>query len=175
MPKSYISIGGNIDKDLHIPAGLKALERLFGKLFVSSVYESEPVGFSGDPFYNLVVGFDTDFSIMEIIKHLRQIESANGRIRNGQKFSGHTLDLDLILYGNQIVDNDDVQIPRKDIENYAFVLEPLAEIAPGLEHPVRSISFEKLWNKFNKTGINQKRVRPPWLSKFSDSRHFIFP
>ncbi|MGZ8191643.1 MAG: 2-amino-4-hydroxy-6-hydroxymethyldihydropteridine diphosphokinase [Methylococcaceae bacterium] len=162
MPKAYISIGGNIDKDIHIPAGLKALESVFGKLTVSSVYESEPVGFSGDSFYNLIVSFDTDLSIAEITGQLRQIEADNGRTRNGQKFSAHTLDLDLILYDDLVINQDGLQIPRKDIEKYAFVLEPLAEIAPSLQHPISSISYKKLWEKFNKTDVKQKRVKPSW-------------
>jgi len=162
VPKAYISIGGNIDKDIHIPASLKALESMFGKLTVSSVYESEPVGFSGDTFYNLIVGFDTDLPITEITRQLRQIESDNGRTRNGQKFSAHTLDLDLILYDDLVLNQGGLQIPRKDIEQYAFVLEPLAEIAPHLQHPVSAISYKKLWEKFNKAGVKQKRVKPSW-------------
>jgi 2-amino-4-hydroxy-6-hydroxymethyldihydropteridine diphosphokinase len=164
VPKAYISIGGNIDKDIHIPAGLKALEGVFGKLTVSSVYESEPVGFSGDTFYNLVVGVDTDLSITEFTEQLRQIESNHGRTRNGQKFSAHTLDLDLIIYGDLIYNHGGLQIPRKDIEQYAFVLEPLAEIASTLQHPISSISYEKLWETFNKDGVKQKRVEPSWSS-----------
>jgi len=55
------------------------------------------------------------------------------------------------------------QIPHKDIVQHAFVLEPLAEIAPTLQHPISTISYEKLWKSFNKTDAKQKRVKPPWL------------
>ncbi len=162
MTQGYISIGSNIDKDLHIPASLDALESAFGKLSISSVYESEPVGFTGDIFYNLVVGFESELEVKAVAKQLRQIELDNGRTRDCQKFSARTLDLDLILYGDLIVNDGRLQIPRDEIEHYAFVLEPLAEIAPDLKHPISSHSFAELWVQFDKTGLKQKRIAPSW-------------
>jgi 2-amino-4-hydroxy-6-hydroxymethyldihydropteridine diphosphokinase len=162
MPKGYISIGSNIDKDKNIHASLQALEHHFGTLTISSIYESEPVGFSGDTFYNLVVGFDSELEIKEVAKQLRQIELDNGRTRDSQKFSARTLDLDLILYGDIIVNDGRLQIPRDEIERYAFVLEPLAEIAPTLKHPVNHTSYAELWEKFDKTDLKQKRITPDW-------------
>jgi 2-amino-4-hydroxy-6-hydroxymethyldihydropteridine diphosphokinase len=158
MPTGYISVGSNIDRDKNIPAGLRALERSFGKLTVSSIYESEPVGFSGDSFYNLVVGFHSESGVKEVAKQLRQIEWDNGRADDSQKFSARTLDLDLILYDDLIVDDGQLKIPRDDIERYAFVLEPLAEIAPALKHPVSGVSYAELWKKFDKANLQQKRV-----------------
>ena len=130
MSTGYISIGSNIDKDKHILASLQALEKLFGKLTISSIYDSEPVGFTGDSFYNLVVGFNSELSVKEVAKQLRQIELDNGRTRDSQKFSARTLDLDLLLYDDLILNDGRLQIPRDEIERYAFVLEPLAEVAP---------------------------------------------
>ena len=162
MPKGYISIGSNIDKDKNILASLQALEHHFGELTVSSIYESESVGFTGDTFYNLVVGFNSELSVKEVAKQLRQIELDNGRTRNSQKFSPRTLDLDLILYDDLIINDGRLQIPRDEIELYAFVLEPLAEIAPALKHPISHISYAELWEKFDKTTLKQKRVKPAW-------------
>jgi 2-amino-4-hydroxy-6-hydroxymethyldihydropteridine diphosphokinase len=162
MPKGYISIGSNIDKDKNILASLHALEHHFGKLAISSIYESEPVGFSGDSFYNLVVGFDSDLKVKEVAKQLRQIELDNGRTRDCQKFSARTLDLDLILYGDLIVNEGRLRIPRDEIERYAFVLEPLAEIAPTLKHPFNHTSYAELWEKFDKADLKQKRITPDW-------------
>ncbi len=164
MSRGYISIGSNINKDEHVPASLRALEQTFGKLAVSSVYESEPVGFSGDVFYNLVVGFDSDLEVKPVAKLLRQIELDNGRTRDSRKFAARTLDLDLILYGDLIVNDGRLQIPRDEIEHYAFVLEPLAEIAPDLKHPISHINYAELWEKFDKTELKQKRVTPSWGS-----------
>ncbi|MDD2660941.1 MAG: 2-amino-4-hydroxy-6-hydroxymethyldihydropteridine diphosphokinase [Methylococcales bacterium] len=164
MSRGYISIGSNIDRDKNIPASLKALERNFGKLTISSFYESEPVGFTGDAFYNLVVGFNSEAGVKEVAKMLRQIELDNGRKRDCQKFSARTLDLDLILYDDLILNDGRLQIPRDEIERYAFVLEPLAEIAPALRHPVSHLSYAELWEKFDKTNLKQKRVKPAWAS-----------
>ena len=162
MPKGYISIGSNIDRDKNILASLKALEHHFGKLTISSIYESEPVGFTGDAFYNLVVGFNSELGVKEVAKLLRQIELDNGRTRDSQKFSARTLDLDLILYDDLILNDGQLQLPRDDIERYAFVLEPLAEIAPALTHPVSRLSYAELWEKFDKTNLKQKRVTLDW-------------
>ena len=162
MPKGYISIGSNIDKDKNILASLHALEHHFGELTVSSIYESDSVGFTGDTFYNLVVGFNSELGVKEVAKQLRQIELDNGRTRNSQKFSPRTLDLDLILYDDLIINDGRLQIPRDEIERYAFVLEPLAEIAPALKHPITHISYAELWEKFDKTNLKQKRVKPAW-------------
>ena len=162
MSKGYISIGSNIDKDKNILASLQALEHCFGQLTISSIYESEPVGFTGDNFYNLVVGFNSDLGVKEVARLLRQIELDNGRTRNCQKFSARTLDLDLILCDDLILNDGRLQIPRDEIERYAFVLEPLAEIAPTLKHPISHLSYAELWEKFDKTNLKQKRVTPAW-------------
>ncbi len=162
MPTGYISIGSNIDKEKHIPASLEALEKHFGALTVSSTYESEPVGFTGDPFYNLVVGFDSSLDVNDISQILKQIELDNGRNRDCKKFSARTLDLDLLLYGDLILNEGKLQLPRHEIEQYAFVLEPLAEVAGHLRHPVSGERYAVMWEKFDKTGLNQHRVSVPW-------------
>lgn len=158
MTRAYISVGSNIDRDKHIAAGLLALKQAFGGLIVSSLYESEPVGFTGDVFYNLVVGFDSELDASTVAQQLRQIEIANGRTPDSKKFSARTLDLDLILYGDLIVNDGSLQIPRDEIDRYAFVLEPLAEIAPTLKHPVHHLSYAELWQKMNKGNTLQRRI-----------------
>lgn len=164
MPTGYISIGSNIDKESHIPSSLNALRKLFGDLIVSSVYETEPIGFVGDKFHNLIVQFESELSAKEVAKLLRQIELDHGRSRESQKFSARTLDLDLILYGEQVISDGRLQIPRDEIERYAFVLEPLAEIAAERLHPVSGKSFGQLWQNFDKRGLQQAKVSPAWLS-----------
>jgi 2-amino-4-hydroxy-6-hydroxymethyldihydropteridine diphosphokinase len=162
MPTGYISIGSNINRERHVPASLKTLGQHFGKLTLSSIYETDAIGFTGDPFYNLVVGFDSDLDVKAIIDLLRQIELDNGRNRECKKFSARTLDLDLILYGDQVVSEGRIQIPRDEIEKYAFVLEPLAEIAGHLRHPVSGNRYAEMWSNFDKTGLHQRRVNPVW-------------
>lgn len=156
--RGYISIGSNINKELHIPASVQALTALFGELTVSSIYESEAVGFIGDSFHNLIVGFDSDLDVKTLAKHLRQIELDNGRSRESQKFSARTLDLDLILYGDLIISDGRLQIPRDEIERYAFVLEPLAEIAPNEKHPITGKTYAELWQTFDKSQVKQRKL-----------------
>ncbi len=158
MPRGYISIGSNIEREKNIFSSLRALEKQFGKLHVSSIFETEPVGFTGDPFYNLVVGFDSELDVQAVAKILREIEMQHGRTRNSHKFSARTLDLDLLLYGDLILKEGRLQIPRDEITHYAFVLEPLAEIAPDLQHPVSKQRFADLWEKFDRSGVKQKRI-----------------
>jgi 2-amino-4-hydroxy-6-hydroxymethyldihydropteridine diphosphokinase len=168
VTRGYISIGSNIDKDKNILVSLKALRNLFGNLTLSGIYESEPVGFSGDTFYNAVVGFDSDLDVKTVAKCLRQIEQDQGRTRECKKFSARTLDLDLILFGNLIISGGRLQIPRVEIERYAFVLEPLAEIAGTLTHPVSHIAYGDLWEKFDKSNLEQHRVYPTLLNELEN-------
>lgn len=158
MLRGYISIGSNIERDKIIPSSIRALKKKFGDLIISSVYETDPVGFIGDPFYNLVVGFDSDLEVKDVGKILKQMEADHGRIPGGGKFSSRKLDLDLLLYGDLIISKGRMQIPRDEITHYAFVLEPLAEIAPKLEHPILHQTYANLWNAFDKTGLGQKRI-----------------
>lgn len=163
MPEAYISIGSNIERDTHIPSSIQALHGHFGKLTLSSIYETASVGFAGSAFYNLVVGFFAESPAKTIAKTLRQIELDHGRTRDCQKFSARTLDLDLLLYGDAVINDGRLQIPRDEIERYAFVLEPLAEVAPHLQHPISHINYATLWQNFDKTDLQQTRVQPGWL------------
>ena len=158
MTRGFISVGSNIEREKNIASGLQALEQAFGKLIVSSVYESEPVGFSGDAFYNLVVGFDSELEVHAVARTLRDIEIAHGRQPDSKKFTSRRLDLDLLLYGDLALNEGNLQIPRSDIECYAFVLEPLAEIAPSLIHPLLKISYRELWEQMPKVDIQQNKI-----------------
>lgn len=155
---AYVSIGSNIEREIHIPSSLQGLKQHFGELNTSSIYECAAIGFTGDAFYNLVVGFESILPVKELAKILRQIELDHGRTRDCQKFSARTLDLDLILYGDLVISEGRLQIPRDEIERYAFVLEPLAEIAPTLKHPITQVDYATLWAAFDKTGLQQQRI-----------------
>jgi len=158
MLTGFISIGSNIDKEIHIPSSIAALKKQFDNIVLSSLYQTEAVGFEGDDFLNLIVQFDSDLEAKTVAKTLRQIELDHGRTRDSRKYAARTLDLDLILYGNMIISDGRLQIPRDEIERYAFVLEPLAEIAADLLHPVSKKSYLQLWNEYDKSELKQLKL-----------------
>ncbi len=152
----YISVGSNVDKEKHTRAGITAMHKAFGQLILSSVYESESVGFEGNNFYNLVVKAQTNLSISDVSKVLKQIEQDNKRQRVEKKFAPRTLDLDILLYDQEITQAP-IELPRPEVLYNAFVLKPLAEIAPDLKHPVEQQSYAKLWQDYDKS---QQRLWP---------------
>jgi 2-amino-4-hydroxy-6-hydroxymethyldihydropteridine diphosphokinase len=149
MARVYISIGSNTNRHYHIQAAVSALQLHFGPLQLSSVYESEAVGFSGAAFYNMVVAADTALSIADCVTLFKQIEDQYGRDRSAAKFSGRTLDLDLLTY-DDVICQQPVQLPRPEITENAFVLQPLAEIAPQALHPLTQQSYASLWQQYSK-------------------------
>ena len=150
MAKIYISIGSNINAEKNIRLAIHALQDHYGKLILSSVYESEAVGFEGDNFLNLVVGLNTEEDVYAVAATLRKIEDENGRDRSGPRFSSRIVDLDLLLYDDLIIKEDNLEIPRDEITKNAFVLLPLDEIAPQLIHPVSGKTMCDHWINFNK-------------------------
>jgi 2-amino-4-hydroxy-6-hydroxymethyldihydropteridine diphosphokinase len=158
MPLCYISIGSNIDREHNISSALGILGATFGTLQHSSLYESAAVGFNGTAFYNLVSAFYSDHAPTHINRKLKEIETEHGRIPNKEKFSARTLDLDLLLYDQAIIHTENIKIPHHDILNYAFVLEPLAEIAPEQQHPIKQMSYAQLWADFDKSTLQQQKM-----------------
>jgi len=165
MASIYISLGSNIDREYHVQRGLKALANTFNisfeQLTLSSLFESEAVGFSGSAFYNMVIGIKTQCSVEQVTKKLRGIEIDYGRTLDAKKFSPRKLDLDLLLYDDLIM-NTPAQLPRDEIDKNAFVLWPLSEIAPFLIHPILKLNYQILWKNYNKTSQHLKIVENCW-------------
>lgn len=151
MARVYLSLGSNISPHTYISTALDELADRFGHLIVSSVYESEAVGFDGDNFLNLVVGIETGLSVGELSKTLKSIEDKHGRKRSGPKFSGRTLDIDILTYADAKGIIDGVSLPRDEITKNAFVLLPLAEIAANDRHSVLGLSFSELWEGYRES------------------------
>lgn len=165
MTAIYLSLGSNVDRHKNITAALDALADLFGELQVSSVYESKSVGFAGSNFFNLVVGADTDLSIAELSDTLKRIEDENGRKRSGPKFSPRTLDIDILTYGDFVGVDAGVELPRTEITQNAFVLLPLAEIAPQIKHPQLQVPYQKLWANFDQASQSLWAINFEWQGK----------
>lgn len=153
MPRVLLGVGSNQDRVRHIGAGLDAIEQTFGEFQMSPVYESESVGFDGNPFYNLVVSISTSWKVGEISTFLKQVEDANGRDRCTKKYSPRSLDIDILLYGEDVGVIDGVELPRSEITENAFVLRPLSDLAPEASHPVLQQTYQQLWQNYRS---NQK-------------------
>ncbi|MDH5326711.1 MAG: 2-amino-4-hydroxy-6-hydroxymethyldihydropteridine diphosphokinase [Gammaproteobacteria bacterium] len=147
MVEVFVSVGSNIAREKNIRSGVRTLREHFTDLQCSSVYESAAEGFDGDPFYNLVVWFQGQ-NLSQINHCLREIEHQHGRVRQAQKFCSRTLDLDLLLFGDQNLHSEGWDIPREEIKRYAFILRPLAEIAPDRCYPGSSQTMLQLWTLF---------------------------
>lgn len=151
MTQAYLSLGSNIQRYQHITAGLDALSTILSDIKISPIYESHSVGFDGSNFLNLVVSGETELSITELSEKLKKIEDDNGRKRNGPKFSPRTLDIDILLFGDQFGDVAGIFLPREEILHNAFVLLPLSELYPDGVHPVLKKNYKQLWQEFDKS------------------------
>lgn len=158
MPRVYLSVGSNVDRVANIQAAARALRGHYGQLDMSAVYESRAVGFEGNDFYNLVIGFDTETGPRAVAGTLKSIEDRQGRSRAAPRFSDRTLDLDLILYGDLVTREEGLSLPRPEVLEHAFVLRPLAEIAGNEVHPVANKTYEQLWSAFEAPGQVLRRV-----------------
>lgn len=154
----YVSIGSNVRPVSNIKASLAALRREFGELQVSPVYRTRAIGFDGEDFINLVVGFASELPVAELADLLRQLESDQCRVRSEGKFSARTLDLDILLFGDECIQQGRLEIPRDEITRYAFVLRPLAELAPDAVHPQLQRSYRDLWQAFDDTDQAMQRI-----------------
>ncbi|WP_428771498.1 2-amino-4-hydroxy-6-hydroxymethyldihydropteridine diphosphokinase [Vibrio sp.] len=154
MITTYIGVGSNIDRRKHVEAAVAELSAL-GTVRLSTIYQCESVGFAGQPFYNLVVELCTELAMEELHSTLRDIELRWGRAADARKFQDRTLDLDLILYGEQ-TNPQAPQLPRPDIYKYAFVIQPLFELCPQLVVPGDGRTIQEI-----KTGFSQPEPLEP--------------
>ena len=136
MTRVFVSIGSNVEREHHVRSAINALRTRFGTVRASRVYETVAVGFRGDPFLNLVAGFDTNLELEELVDTLRDVETRNGRQRTEKCYGPRTLDIDVLVFGDLICDEDPVELPRSEILRQAYILLPLAELAPNTQHPV---------------------------------------
>ncbi len=153
MPRVFVSGGSNIDAAKNIQQAVHELRSEFGELCLSKVYRSPAVGFDGDDFLNLIVGFTTDRSPHDCAAVMTRIEAAAGRTDDQHGFTARPLDLDMVVFGDLVDDDKALRLPRDDVDKYAFVLGPLAEIAPESLHPVSGKSFAELWADFDQAHV----------------------
>ncbi len=166
MTTVFLGVGSNIERERYIVAGLDALQRLFGELTLSSVYDSAAVGFEGQPFLNLVAAIDTDLGPGELARTLRHIETEHGRPADATRFSPRQLDIDILTYGAASGTIEGVELPRQEILQNAFVLCPLAELAGEQLHPVAGVTYAALWQAYDKASQPLQRVDFQWRGRW---------
>jgi len=149
VPSVHLGIGSNIDAKKNLERALKELENRFGELIKSSVYRSKAYGFDGDDFLNMVVALDSALTPTEIHEQLEEIQRIAGRDREARGYASRTLDIDLLLYDDLVIDQPPIRLPRADVLRFSFVLGPLAEIAAELRHPETHQSYQEHWNNFD--------------------------
>jgi 2-amino-4-hydroxy-6-hydroxymethyldihydropteridine diphosphokinase len=165
MPQIWLSLGSNQQRRRHLCLAMRRLGDHLGEARISPVYESDAEGFSGPDFYNLIAGFETEQSPEELIALLYRIEDDLGRIRGEQKFSSRSIDIDLLTYGDRIIPVCGKELPRADILDYAFVLKPLADIAPQQLHPLTAKSYRQHWREFSPKPPHMQQVSAMFLKK----------
>ena len=151
MAQIYVGLGSNIEPEKNLSLAVRELRQKYGELQVSSVYRSAALGFEGDDFLNLVAGFRSDDEPLEICNEIERLHDLVGRARGSDKWGARPLDVDLLLYDDQVIDERPVRVPRKDILEYSFVLRPLAELAPDLVHPATGKTMRMHWQEFDAT------------------------
>ena len=148
MVSVYLGLGSNLRPKENLRRCVLELQQRFELKQLSSVYLSAAVGFEGEDFLNAVAAVETDLSVEAVFNELEGVHKLRGRKRGADQFVSRTLDIDLLLYGDEIFETHGV--PRSDILEYSFVLCPLAEIAPALKHPVTGRTLAAHWEDLEK-------------------------
>ena len=144
----YLDIGSNIDKYHHIQSCIDQLCQDYPNIVFSNAYESEAVGFDGDPFINISAGLQTDLDYAEFNAYLKRLEDKHARKRDGKQYISRTLDVDILLFDDLVL-HPDIDVPRAEIFRFPFVLFPLAEIASSMIHPVTKQTIAQIVEESN--------------------------
>lgn len=145
MARACLSLGSNLAPEGNLRSAIAALRARFGQVLLSQVYRNTAVGFEGADFLNAAAVVETDLDPVALAAWLHALEDAHGRDRAAPRFSDRALDIDLVLYDDVVLDGPGhLQIPRDELRR-AFVLRPLAEIAPEVIEPVSGRTLAQLW------------------------------
>jgi 2-amino-4-hydroxy-6-hydroxymethyldihydropteridine diphosphokinase len=158
MPEVFVAAGSNVDPERHLACASAGLERAFGTVRYSAWYRNRAVGFEGDDFINFVVGFETTLGARAVLAQLHAIEEACGRERQAPKWAPRAIDLDILLYGELVCAEPQLTLPRPDLLRRAYMLGPLAELAPDVRHPTQHATIAELWQRFDRAAHPLERV-----------------
>lgn len=159
MPQVYIAAGSNIEPERHLASAVRELERQFPGVRFSPWYRNRAVGFEGEDFINLVAGFPTELQISELLARLHAIEARCGRARDAPRWAPRSMDLDVLLYGDLVCQEPHLKLPRPDLLKRAYMLGPLAVLAPAVVHPTEKLTIGELWSRFDRAAHPLVEVR----------------
>ena len=148
MNDVYVAAGSNVEPDKYLSRALRELAATYGPLTLSPAYRNQAVGFTGDDFINLVVGFRTEDDVADVRRQLQRIEAACDRPPDAPKWAPRTMDLDILLFGDLVSDAPGLKIPRPDLVKRPYMLRPIADIAPDVRHPLLGKTLRELWESF---------------------------
>jgi 2-amino-4-hydroxy-6-hydroxymethyldihydropteridine diphosphokinase len=146
----FLALGSNLgDRGRHLDEAVRALRASpgVGQVEISPVYETAPVGPPQGRYLNAVASLTTTLPARALLDRLRAIERAAGRRRGSERNAPRTLDLDILFYGDECIDEDGLQVPHPRLQERAFVLTPLADLAPSLVHPRLGLSVAMLLDR----------------------------
>jgi len=170
MPQVFIAAGSNVAPCEHMWLATRELQRAFPQIRFSPWYQNQAAGFEGSDFINLVAAFTTELAVDELLVVLRGIEALCGRPCGAPRWAPRSMDLDVLLYGDLVCRRPDLTLPRPDLLLRAYMLGPLADLAPDLVHPTAGVTIGELWRRFDQTAHPLVRVFHDTTSQHCDLR-----
>ena len=165
MTAVFVAAGSNVEAVANLCRALDELARHYPGLRCSRAYRNRAVGFDSDDFVNLVLAFETGEDVRTVIGRLHEAESACGRARNAARWAPRAMDLDILLYGELVCDEPGLVLPRPDLVRRAYMLGPIAELAPDLVHPVLGSTMRQLWAAFDRGAHQMQPVELGWPAR----------
>jgi 2-amino-4-hydroxy-6-hydroxymethyldihydropteridine diphosphokinase len=161
MTQTWVGIGGNVEPERRLPQAAQLLRHHFPGTRFSRCYRNAAFGFAGADFYNAAACFDTTLAVPELVATLHAIEEQCGRGRADPKWAPRVMDIDLLAYGEITGTFVGATLPRPDLLRRAYMLGPMAELAPQWRHPLVNRTLAQLWRELEPrtppltdTGIN---------------------
>jgi 2-amino-4-hydroxy-6-hydroxymethyldihydropteridine diphosphokinase len=162
MATVYVAAGSNVQPVANLRRALDCLHLDFAPLHLSRAYRNAAVGFAGDDFVNLVLGFETSLAVEAVLDRLHLAEAACGRGRDAPKWAPRAMDLDILLYGERVCERPGLVLPRPDLVRRPYMLGPMAELAPDLRHPTLGLTMRELWQRFDRSAHATQPVDLGW-------------